>query len=141
MIANLYLPKNAAQPYQILLFFPANTGFIAKVLDPYELRMVELILRSGRAVMVPAYKGMFERGPAPNGLSIWSDRELALHWSKDLGRSLDYLETRSDIDIGKLAYFGYSMGGWLGPRLLPSSRASKRQCLQQPLPAIGLMLR
>jgi dienelactone hydrolase len=74
------------------------------------------MLRSGRAVIVPAYKGMFERGPsAADG---YLDRELTLHWSKDLGRSIDYLETRPDIDIGKLTYFGFSMGAWAGPRLI-----------------------
>jgi eukaryotic-like serine/threonine-protein kinase len=30
--------------------------------------------------------------------------------SKDLGRSLDYLDTRSDIDKSKIAYLGVSMG-------------------------------
>jgi cephalosporin-C deacetylase-like acetyl esterase len=115
MSADLFLPKDVAQPYQIIMFFPGTGPLTAKVLDPYEFRIVELILRSGRAVMVPAYKGLFERGPAPEG---YLDREVTLHWSKDLGRSIDYLETRSDIDIGKLAYFGYSMGGWAGPRLI-----------------------
>jgi dienelactone hydrolase len=115
VIAGLYLPKNAAPPYQIVVFFPGTPGLTEKVFDPYESRLVQLILRSGRAVMVPAYKGMFERGPAPNG---YLDRELTLHWSKDLGRSIDYLETRPDIDIGKLAYIGHSMGAWAGPRLI-----------------------
>jgi hypothetical protein len=31
-------------------------------------------------------------------------------WSKDLGRSLDYLESRKDIDVTKVAYFGLSFG-------------------------------
>jgi cephalosporin-C deacetylase-like acetyl esterase/predicted Ser/Thr protein kinase len=115
MGADLFLPKNAAPPYQTVLFFPGSGPLTAKVLDPYEFRIVELILRSGRAAIVPTYKGMFERGPAPSG---YLDRELALHWSKDLGRSIDYLETRSDINLGKLAYFGFSMGGWAGPRLI-----------------------
>jgi eukaryotic-like serine/threonine-protein kinase len=120
MSADLFLPKNAAPPYQIVIFFPATGPLYSKVLDPYEFRIVEFILRSGRAVIVPAYKGMFERGPAPNG---YLDRELTLHWSKDLGRSIDYLETRSsDIDIGKIAYFGFSMGGWVGPRLVAVER-------------------
>jgi dienelactone hydrolase len=35
-------------------------------------------------------------------------------WSKDLGRSIDYLETRDDIDVDNLAYFGYSWGGAMG---------------------------
>ena len=36
-------------------------------------------------------------------------------WIKDLSRSIDYLETRDDIDTDKLAYFGYSWGSALGP--------------------------
>ena len=39
-------------------------------------------------------------------------------FSKDLGRSIDYLETRPDIDHEKLAYEGYSWGAPLGS-LLP----------------------
>ena len=34
--------------------------------------------------------------------------------SKDLGRSIDYLETRQDIDSKKLAYMGISMGAAVG---------------------------
>jgi cephalosporin-C deacetylase-like acetyl esterase len=35
-------------------------------------------------------------------------------WAKDLSRSIDYLETRDDIDTSKLAYFGASWGGAMG---------------------------
>jgi dienelactone hydrolase len=34
-------------------------------------------------------------------------------WVKDARRAVDYLETRPDIDAGKLAYYGYSWGGRL----------------------------
>jgi dienelactone hydrolase len=33
---------------------------------------------------------------------------------KDLARSIDYLETRADIDSDKLAYYGVSWGGAMG---------------------------
>ena len=33
-----------------------------------------------------------------------------IQWSKDLGRTLDYLETRPDIDREHLAYYGLSLG-------------------------------
>jgi dipeptidyl aminopeptidase/acylaminoacyl peptidase len=36
-------------------------------------------------------------------------------WSKDLGRTVDYLEERSDIDAEKLGYYGFSSGGCYGP--------------------------
>ena len=39
-------------------------------------------------------------------------------WSKDLGRSLDYLKTRTDIDSTRIAYFGFSWGGFVAPVLL-----------------------
>jgi cephalosporin-C deacetylase-like acetyl esterase len=41
-------------------------------------------------------------------------RDHVIAWSKDLGRSIDYLETRPDIDSSKLAYEGTSWGGAMG---------------------------
>jgi dienelactone hydrolase len=37
-------------------------------------------------------------------------RDMVVQWSKDLGRTIDYLETRSDIDAGKVGYYGISAG-------------------------------
>jgi len=36
-------------------------------------------------------------------------------WSKDLGRALDYLEERPDIDARKIGYYGFSAGAVYGP--------------------------
>jgi dienelactone hydrolase len=46
-------------------------------------------------------------------------RDHVIAWSKDLGRTLDYLETRKDIDSTKVAYFGVSVGATEGG-LLPA---------------------
>jgi eukaryotic-like serine/threonine-protein kinase len=66
--------------------------------------------------MFPVYKGMFERWDNfkrfPKNTSAYRDHVIA--WSKDLGRSVDYLETRSDIDHNRLAYEGISWGGAMG---------------------------
>jgi dienelactone hydrolase len=35
---------------------------------------------------------------------------MVVCWSKDFGRTVDYLEARGDIDVGRVAYYGYSMG-------------------------------
>jgi dienelactone hydrolase len=43
---------------------------------------------------------------------------MNLQWSKDMGRTIDYLETRKDVDAGKLAYYGLSMGAAMGPRMV-----------------------
>jgi cephalosporin-C deacetylase-like acetyl esterase len=37
---------------------------------------------------------------------------------QDLGRSIDYLESRKDIDTQKLAFLGGSLGGAVGPLLI-----------------------
>jgi dienelactone hydrolase len=35
-------------------------------------------------------------------------------WRKDVGRTIDYLETRTDILYDKVGYLGWSWGGFLG---------------------------
>ncbi|HEV3058477.1 MAG TPA: hypothetical protein VGY48_09515, partial [Vicinamibacterales bacterium] len=39
-------------------------------------------------------------------------------WSKDLGRSLDSLQSRKDIDGTRIAYLGMSLGGAIGADVL-----------------------
>ncbi len=120
MIAHLYLPKNTAPPYQVVAFFGGTNYLIDR-----RMRLIhpnfDFIIRSGRAVIVPAYKGTLERGPGdyyhllgqPNR---WS--EMNLQQSKDLGRTIDYLETRPDIDIHKLGFLGASYGAAMAPHLV-----------------------
>jgi serine/threonine protein kinase/dienelactone hydrolase len=123
VIAHLYLPKNTTPPFQVVTLFPGANALVART--PEELGAgsgtVEFIVRSGRAVILPAYKGTLERGPSEYYHQIgqparWT--EMNLQWSKDLGRTIDYLETRPDIDVHKLAYYGVSLGAAMGPRLI-----------------------
>jgi serine/threonine protein kinase/formylglycine-generating enzyme required for sulfatase activity/dienelactone hydrolase len=120
--AYLCLPKNASPPFQTVVYFPGAFAFLDDKLD---LSGVEdnrgFLLKSGRALIFPIYKGMYERRDgfvaATSPPAFRRDHMIA--WAKDLGRSLDYLETRKDIDGTKVAYFGDSMGGTLGA-LLPA---------------------
>jgi dienelactone hydrolase len=72
-------------------------------------------VRSGRAVVYPVYKGTYERRitASPNNPSV--RRDLLIQWSKDIGRSIDYLETRPDIDGSRIAFYGMSLGGVYAP--------------------------
>jgi len=113
MQAYLFLPKNALPPFQTVIHFPPGGGPSSRQLP---MRFLDFIIRSGRAVMFPVYLGMFERrGSAATGPNGERDRTIA--WSKDLGRSIDYLETRRDIDRRRIAYYGFSLGGIVGPIL------------------------
>jgi serine/threonine protein kinase/cephalosporin-C deacetylase-like acetyl esterase len=115
--AHLYLPKKASPPFQTVLFFPGANAFHTRSNDNSRyLQYVDFVLKSGRAVMFPVYKGTFERWDdvfAKPAISSFR-RDHVIAWSKDLGRSIDYLESRPDIDHDKLAYEGYSMGAALG---------------------------
>ena len=47
---------------------------------------------------------------------------MTITWGKDLGSSVDYLETRADIDATRLAYMGHSMGTRFAPMMLATVR-------------------
>lgn len=92
---------------------------------------LDFIIRGGRALLYPVYKSTYERGDAlttddaaPTSLY----RDHVLQWSKDLGRSIDYLETREDIDARKLAYYGLSWGAQMGA-ILPAVEDRIKVCI------------
>jgi dipeptidyl aminopeptidase/acylaminoacyl peptidase len=71
--------------------------------------------------LFPVYKGTYERSFAdvpslhvvPQKFNDWIIQDC-----KDLRRSIDYLETREDIDREKIAYYGMSAGATMGPMVL-----------------------
>jgi serine/threonine protein kinase/formylglycine-generating enzyme required for sulfatase activity/dienelactone hydrolase len=136
MTAYLFLPVRGSPPYQAVVYFP-GAGAV-RTRSSANLRpsdAFEFILRSGRAVMFPIYKATFERGDAlkyafPNTSSLYRDHVIA--WSKDLGRSIDYLETRPDIDHRKLAYEGSSWGASMAAVFLAVEDRFKAAVLLDP---------
>jgi len=40
-----------------------------------------------------------------------------IQWSKDLGRSIEYVETRKELDPKRIALYGVAFGGDLVPLL------------------------
>ena len=120
--AYLFLPRKAKPPFQTVVYFPGAAALLQRSSDNEpQLEVFDFIIKSGRAVMFPVYKGTFERFDdfysKPKDSSSYRDSVIA--WSKDLGRSIDYLETRPDIDRNKLAYEGASWGAAMGA-ILPA---------------------
>jgi dienelactone hydrolase len=135
--AYLLLPKNASSPYQTVVYFPgADTLDARSSQDLLGQRFFDFVVRSGRAVMYPIYKGTYERAIGGTSVSYINNRlpdawrGLAIEMAKDLGRSLDYLKTRPDIDHEKLGYCGLSMGAVEGSRMITL----------QPRLKVGLLL-
>jgi dienelactone hydrolase len=114
----LFLPKRGTPPYQTVVFFPGSNGLNLRTYDPAPwVRTFDFMLKSGRAVFMPIYKSTFERGDgfetdiADESIAY---RDHVVMWVKDFRRSVDYLETRPDVDAAKLAYYGISWGGVMG---------------------------
>jgi eukaryotic-like serine/threonine-protein kinase len=117
-MAYLFLPKNVKPPFQTVVFFGGSNDIYTKKFDvDFITSRVDFILKSGRALVCPIYKGTDERSD-----DLKSDlqeetvfyKDHVIMWRKDIGRTIDYLETRNDFQKDKIAYLGWSWGGFLG---------------------------
>jgi eukaryotic-like serine/threonine-protein kinase len=113
--AYLFLPVNVRPPYQTVLFFPSARVLGIPTSEKLgDMKFVDYVIRSGRAVMYPVYQGTYERPGSDSAPSTAASRDALVHQSQDLERSLDYLETRTDIDREHFGYLGVSMGAAQG---------------------------
>jgi hypothetical protein len=62
MFAYLFLPKNVSPPFQAIVYFPDNGAQQSKTSENIEVFAVQILTRSGRAVLYPVYEGTYERG-------------------------------------------------------------------------------
>jgi eukaryotic-like serine/threonine-protein kinase len=117
MSAYVYLPKNATPPYETVVFFPGSYAVYERSSRVLDLYGCDFIVKSGRALVYPIYKSHYERGDAmktddPDSTVFYRDH--VIYWSKDLGRAIDYIETRKDLNADMLTYYGLSTGAYLG---------------------------
>jgi len=117
MMVYLYLPRSCVPPYQTVVLFPGSGAIHTRSSESIQLGRGDFVVKSGRAVLYPIYKGTYERGGEldsdyPAETALYKDHVIM--WGKDLARSIDYLETRDDIDTSRLAYYGLSWGGAMG---------------------------
>ena len=123
MILHLNLPTTGKAPYKAVIYFPGGACWYQPefTLNPVVEPWVEAIPKSGRALITPVYSDTFERGGGdPARLTQKKPLDRLSEWIKDLERTIDYLETREDIDTQNIAYIGMSMGAFLGPILAPN---------------------
>jgi dienelactone hydrolase len=121
VIAHVYVPKSGSPPRQTVVFFTGASGMLEDKLSLSDVEEgLDFLIRSGRALIVPVFKGFYERRDdlRPGGKPPALFRDHVIAWSKDLGRSLDYLATRTDIDATRLAYLGFSHGSSVAPVML-----------------------
>ncbi len=115
MEVHLLIPRDAAPPYQSVIWFPGDDVFLLKSSESFaSAYLFDFLPRAGRALVYPVYKGMYERLEPPQ-FSPSALRDRIIRWAQDLSRTIDYLETRPDFDPKKIAYYGFSAGGIYAP--------------------------
>jgi dienelactone hydrolase len=120
MVVYLFLPKSALAPYKTVVYWPGSNALGHDSIDEYHEVYIDFVIKSGRAVAFPVLDGTFERGdrqPQPD-IATTAHRDRTARRIKDFRRTIDYLETRSDLDTSTLAYSGLSWGGWNAPTIL-----------------------
>jgi eukaryotic-like serine/threonine-protein kinase len=115
VVAYLFLPKTVSPPYQTIVFFPHSAAQLFHTLEDSQLWEVDFIIKSGRALMFPEYKNTYERLVNAPDSGTSAERDDTIAQAKDLRRSVDYLDTRTDIDHNRLGYYGISWGAVQGP--------------------------
>jgi dienelactone hydrolase len=117
--AYLYLPKGFRPPLQVIHYAPAGDVVNGNrtLTHSVEAHIAPLI-RAGRAVFAVELEGFLGR-PHPRG---WVQPDptqdeyvdYVVERVTDMRRGLDYLETRPEIDRGRIALLGISAGGGTG---------------------------
>jgi len=109
--AFLFLPKSAHPPFETVVFFPsARVNMMPRVEPLGDMGFVDYVIQSGRAVLYPIYKGTYNRPGKPTLPGSIAGFDGLIQKAKEIRRSVDYLETRPDIDRNKLAFLGVSQG-------------------------------
>jgi eukaryotic-like serine/threonine-protein kinase len=120
MEALLFLPGTAAPPYEAVVFMPNAAPFFRR--RPFELSSGEranflFLVRSGHAVLYPMLYGSYERH-FPDYFSPDVLAESLKYTVMDVRRSVDYLQSRHDVDSRAFAYYGWGFGANEAPLIL-----------------------
>jgi formylglycine-generating enzyme required for sulfatase activity/dienelactone hydrolase len=119
VIAQLFLPRRAAPPFQAVVYFPGAGAVDPRPSDVLEDNVefsqnITFFMQTGRAVLYPVLKGTHERRrDGPNWPDGESRENVVWHVQlvQDVRRSVDYLVSRPDVDPNRLSFCGFSWGG------------------------------
>jgi cephalosporin-C deacetylase-like acetyl esterase len=130
VIAQVFLPIGVRPPYQVVVYFPGSAAaMMAGPSDSVEKAIeffnnLAFLVRGGRAVVYPVYQGTHERRGSPTPSFQYCGTETQKFSSyqrqivQDLRRTIDYLVTRPEMDSSRIAFSGWSWGGYVAPLAL-----------------------
>jgi dienelactone hydrolase len=129
----LFKPKNVIGKAPAIVFFPGSNVIHTSEIEKVTLsQMSRSYVKMGYAFFYPIYKGTINRQDALK--SDYADKtdlykDHVIMWGKDMKRSIDVIESRSDLDASNLLYFGVSWGGEMANIMIPIEPRIKRAVL------------
>ena len=111
----IFKPKNSFGPSSPVVIHPGSNYYSTPPeiddINPGEFSL-DFLIKSGKTLVRPAWKGSLNRMPATRsgGDRMRDFRNLYIAWVSDTDKTLDYLETRNDIDTDNIFYLGMSYG-------------------------------
>ncbi len=112
----VYIPRDVEPPFQCVVFWPG--GGAREIRSSENLsgpHYFDYIPRSGRVLVYPIYQGTYERQLENYTGGPNQARDLTIQWAQDVQRTVDYIASRGDIDMSRIAYYGLSLGATYGP--------------------------
>ena len=125
-VVHLDLPTRASPPYQPIVYVPGSNALEQMTFQDAYWERLDFVPRSGRVLVRPVLADLYERS---SGIDRTLTRQemVTRHskWVQDLGRTLDYLESRGDVDLTRTGYMGLSMGARMAPLLVAAEERFK----------------
>ena len=122
--AYLYIPKSGSAPFETVVLWSGSGILSQQSIEEEYVPAFDFIVRSGRVVVQPVIKGAFHRDDEEFSIThgrLLDDpgsatyRDFQIKWVQDVSRTIDYLETREDIESGGVGYYGFSFGALVAP--------------------------
>jgi eukaryotic-like serine/threonine-protein kinase len=132
----LFVPRRARPPFQPIILFSGIQIFqfpdkLENIEPGFSALPLDYVVKSGRMLVQPVFQGSYERFKSrrARGDSVRAMSEF-IEWRWDLGKTLDYLATRPDVDSTRIGYVGLSMGASTAVPLLAVEPRIKAAVLQ-----------
>jgi len=124
VVLHLYLPAEASSPVPVVVFLPGIDALQTRSYNTRYEAMFDFVVKSGTAVAFPTYSGHYERGNDRTLTRLGSENSAAGLYRElvqDLGRTVEYLESSTDVTTDGLAFWAHSLGGVFGPVMLAAT--------------------
>jgi hypothetical protein len=145
MAVYLFVPINGHPPFQPLIYFPDVGPFMnpspSNTLGPgFRNAPLDFVVKSGRVLVQPVYQGSYERCCfALFNQTLFARATIDRGW--DIGRTLDYLESRPElIDMKHAGFIGTSFGATFAlPHLAVERRFHAAVLISGGLPTLKML--